>query len=89
MARRTSSLNNSTAASPRLWCSAASISWTGPNRVEVFLGTVTMRGLVMGTIGAYGGGGLSGGHFGLGSAALTIRIGMAGDCFLFRARFGL
>jgi hypothetical protein len=46
----------------------------------------------MGTIGASGGGGagggLSGGHFGLGSAALTIRIGIAGDCFLFRARFG-
>jgi hypothetical protein len=48
VARRSSSLNIAMAASPRLWCSSAFRSCTGPNRPGFRL-AVTMRGPVMAT----------------------------------------
>ena len=128
-ARRAISRNSSIAASPRRWCSSASISCTGPNRVELLRDAVmiadfraacggsaraasrsaiiwsgpipcfgrgffavTMRGPVMvaGCAGCFRSVTASAmaGAAGFGCFALTIRIGMAGDRFRFRARFG-
>ena len=93
VARRTSSLNSSTAASPRRSCSSASISCTGPNRVERFWDAVTIRGSLAGCAGrlrSVTASLMTGAALpGLGGFAVTIRFGMAGEVFRFRARFGL
>ena len=94
VARRTSSRNNSTAASPRCWCSSGIIAGTSGNRLALGFRAVTMRGPEMAA-------GCAAGRFcsvmasamagaagpGFGFFALTILMGIAGEIFRFGGRF--